>query len=123
MLDSTAVRNWDTLADDATIERTVAALHANHIEVFVVDTKAEAKQRALELMPDGAEVFTVTSATVQAIDLADEINESARYDSIRKKLHAMDRATQGHEMRRLGSAPEYSIGSVHGLTVESHCMI
>jgi hypothetical protein len=110
------VKNWQALADEATLERTVEALQANHINVFVADNREQAKQHVLELIPDGAEVFTATSATVQAVGIADEINESGRYDAIRKKFMSMDRATHGAEMRKMGAGPDYVIGSVHAVT-------
>ena len=35
----------------------------------------------------------------------------------------MDRNTQGTEMKKLGSAPDWAVGSVHAITVEGHVMI
>jgi len=123
MLNATQTRNWETLADDAQLAKTVAALEANGITTIVVDSSEEAKQKVLALIPEGAEVFTATSATLTATGIAEAINESGRYQSIRKQMMGLNRETQFLEMRRLAATPEYVIGSVHALTEHGHALI
>ena len=38
------------------------------------------------------------------------------YDAIRPQLFKMDRQTRRREMRKLASAPDYVVGSVHAVT-------
>jgi hypothetical protein len=42
--------------------------------------------------------------------------ESGRYDAIRPRLFKMDRQTQAMEMRKLGTAPNFMVGSVAAVT-------
>lgn len=107
---------WDKLADDAIVEQTAKALIANGINVIIVNTGEEAKNKVLEIIPAGAEVMTVSSTTAVTIGLMAELNESGKYDSVRKKLTSMNRETQGAEMRKLGAAPDWIVGSVHAVT-------
>lgn len=86
------------------------------IDARVVDTAAEARAAVLELVPEGAEVHSGKSKTIEDLGLFTELMESGRYDAIRPKLFAMDRATQGREMRKLGAAPDYELGSVAAVT-------
>ncbi len=58
----------------------------------------------------------MSSVTCTQIGLFKEIDESGRYDSVRAKFKKMDPKTQGREMKRLGAAPEWSVGSVHAVT-------
>lgn len=115
--------DWTRLADDETLERTSSALKAKGFEVIILNHGEEAKKKVLELIPQGAEVFNATSMTVSAIGLDKEINESGRYDSVRNKLNSMDRNTQGREMRKLGAAPDWIIGSVHAVTEDGKALI
>lgn len=55
--------------------------------------------------------------------IAEEIDKSGRYDSVREKLVMMNRKTQGREMEKLGATPEYMIGSVHAVTETGHVVI
>jgi hypothetical protein len=102
------VHDWDALADDERIARTIKALEANNITPIVVNSGTEATQKIYGLIPEGAEVFTATSATLQEIGLVPEINESGRYVSIRKQIMALNRETQAIEIRRLGATPNMS---------------
>ncbi len=110
------MKKWEKLASDKIIKKTIEALKQNGIGALVVDTGQKAKDEVLKLIPEGAEVMTMTSATLDAIDIPAEINESGKYNSVRKKLMAMDRATQGLEMNKLGAAPQYVLGSVNAVT-------
>jgi len=114
---------YGKIADQATIEKTAKALQKNGITAFVVETGEDAKTKVLELIPENSEVMTMTSMTFQAINLAKEINESKRFNSVRNKLNAMDMKTQWPEMRRLGASPEWVIGSVHAVTEDGHLLI
>ncbi|NPV55817.1 MAG: lactate utilization protein [Anaerolineae bacterium] len=104
------------LASDEQIERTAKALEANGIRVFVVANREEAKAKLLELLPAKAEVFLSSSTTLNELGVAEEIDGSGAYDSVRAKLAKMDNATQGREMIKMGAVPEYMVGSVHAVT-------
>lgn len=107
---------WTDLPSDEALEKTIKALGGNGIEAQVVKTPEEAKKEVLKLIPHGAEIMTMTSRTLEAIGVLPQINESGDYDAVRPKLMAMDRATQGVAMKKLGAAAEWSIGSVNAVT-------
>lgn len=117
------MNTFNHIVDDAAINKTIAALKANGIESEVVGTGEEAKNRALELIPEGKEVMTMTSVTVDEIGLSKVLNESGKYDAVRGKLYAMDRETDGLQMQKLGAAPEYVTGSVHAVTEDGQVVI
>lgn len=114
---------YNTLPSQEIIEKTKAALEANGIQVIIAENGAEAKQKVLGLLPQNAEVMDMTSTTLDTIGLSKEIQESEKYNSVKKKLMTMDKNTQGLEMKKLGSAPEYAIGSVHAVTTDGHILI
>ena len=111
------------LADSGSVEKTIAALKQNGFDAFLVENAAEAKQKIIELIPQGAEVMTMTSATLDAEGIAKEINESGKFESVRKKLNSMDRKTQGPEMQKLGAAPDWVVGSVHAVTEDGKILV
>lgn len=114
---------WSTLSSKERVDKTIKALKNNGIDAIFVNTAQEAKEKVLSLIPQGAEVMNMSSETLQAIGVANEIQESGKYNSVRKTLMGMDRVTQSREMQKLGSAPEYSIGSVHAVTEEGQVVI
>lgn len=115
--------NWTTLADENTVRQTMAALKANNIDAMLMNSGEEAKHKVLAMIPKGAQVFTMQSMTLKALELDTAINESGEYDSVRNILNTLDRATQGREMKKLGSAPDWTVGSVHAVTQDGHLMI
>ncbi len=114
---------WNRLADKGTVEKTMAALKENGMEVFFVASGAEAKAKALSVIPKSAEVMDMTSTTLGTIGVADAINKSGDYDSVRNRLNGMDRNTQGSLMQKLGAAPDWTVGSVHAVTEKGQVMV
>lgn len=117
------MNNFTTLPSQETLDTTLASLQTNGFNPIFANTIKEAKEKALSLIPEGAEIMTMTSVTLDTLGLAHELNESGKYDSVRAKLIKMDRATQGREMRKLGAAPDIAIGSVHAVTEDGHVLI
>jgi hypothetical protein len=110
------MKNWDVLPSKEIVEKTAAALKANGFETFIVESAAKAKEKALELIPAGSEVFTMASITVDSIGLSAALNETKNYDSVRSRLGSMDPKSNGREMRKLGAGPDVAVGSVHAVT-------
>jgi len=115
-LDRSMSRRWATKADDVRVKRTIAALEANGITALRAADLAEAKRLVLELIPEGSEVHSGASQSLELAGVRDEIEESGRYEAIRPRIWSMDRNTQGDEIRRLGAAPDVVLGSVHAVT-------
>ena len=115
--------DFSTIAPQEMLQNTMTALVANGITAEVVATREDAKKKVLELLPKGAEVMTMSSITLDETGIAQAVNESSTYDSVRNKLNSMNRETQGREMQKLGAAPEWAIGSVHAVTEDGHVFI
>ena len=109
-------RRFATLADEARVTRTAAALEANGINVLHARDAAEAKRIVLDLIPNGAQVYHGASETLDISGITGEIENSGRYDPVRPLIWSMDRKRQADEIRRLTSAPDVMLGSVHAVT-------
>ncbi len=111
------------LASDERIQRAAKALEANGIHTLIAENGEEAKRLFFELVPEGSEVFLGASVTLETLGIRDEIDKSGKYDALRPKIFAMNRETQGQEIRKLGGAPDYAAGSVHAVTEDGHVLI
>lgn len=114
-------RKFDDVADREVIDRTIAALNTNGMDAFYAKDREEAKKKALSLINANGEVMTMTSVTLDELGIAKEINESGKFDSVRKKFEKL--AGNKREMKKLGVAPEYTIGSVSALTEDGKLII
>jgi L-lactate utilization protein LutC len=120
---STPIEEFAKQATNEKIERTAKALEANGIQVLVAENAADAKKLFFELVPEGSEVFLGASVTLEQTGIKDEIDKSGRFEALRPKMFAMNRETQGREIRKLGGAPDYAAGSVHAVTEDGHVLI
>ena len=100
---------------DDPVERVAAALRGHNIEAIIAPTGDEARQ-VVTVDPGGAEVHSGKSKTLEDVSLYSELVESGRYDAIRPRMMAMDRNTQGREIRKLLAAPDFMLGSVAAIT-------
>lgn len=114
---------YNTPVSQESIDKAVAALKTNGIESVVAKDGADAWIKVQELIPKGAQVMTMTSITLDTLGIAKQLNESGEYDSVRAKFAKMDPAKDKREMKILGSAPEYVIGSVHAVTEDGKVVI
>jgi len=115
-VDESIKRRFGTVADDARVTRTAAALEANGIRVLRAADPAEAKRIVLDLIPDGSQVHSGASQSLEISGIIDEIEGSSRYDALRPQVWSLDRDTQADEIRRLSAAPDVMLGSVHAVT-------
>lgn len=113
---STATREFDSPASEASIHRTVAALQDHNISVIRAADADEARRIVLDLIPDGAEVHRGASQTLEATGISAELDAATRFSTIGSRMRTLDRRTQGDEIRRLGAAPDVMLGSVAALT-------
>jgi hypothetical protein len=108
-----------TFADPAPaqrLERAAAALTAHGFTVEILDDAAAARTRVKDLIPEGAGVFTGASETLRLSGIDEDINTSGRYQAVKPRVLALDRATGMDEIRRLLAGPDVIVGSVAAVT-------
>ena len=110
-------------ADAERLEHTAEALRQRGFQVTIAENGDQARQLVLDALPEGAEVHTGLSETLQQIGLTDVLENSGRYDPVRPRLKQLDRETQGREMRKLGAAPDYVIGSAAAITDDGQIVV
>ncbi|HEY0830050.1 MAG TPA: LUD domain-containing protein [Candidatus Dormibacteraeota bacterium] len=110
------VTDFAAPASAADLDLLAANLRERNFEVVIVESAAEVKGAVMERIPEGAQVHSGKSKTLEDSGVFNELMESDRYDFIRRRTMKMDRATQGDEIRRLSAAPDVMLGSVQAVT-------
>lgn len=103
-------------ASEELIQRVAEKIRERNIEVVIVDDGDEARKLVLERLPEGAEVYSGKSKTLQDAGIFDAVHDQSRYDALRPRIFKMDRKTQMHEIRKLISGPDYMLGSANAIT-------
>lgn len=117
------MREFNRPASRARVARTIAALRANQIDAELAPSPAAARARVLELIPDGAEVLCATSRTIEKVGLLEDLEQSGRYAAVRPAYLKLDRKADAAQIRRMRSAPEFVVGSVHAVTDSGQVVI
>jgi hypothetical protein len=115
--------DFATPALEETIQRIAVRMRERNIEVVVVDDGDRAREAVLERLPEGAEVHSGKSKTLQDAGIFDAIHDVSRYDALRPRMFKMDRQTQAREMRKLIAGPDYMLGSVNAITEDGVLVI
>ena len=116
MTTSVPATSFTAPAPAGRLERAAAALTAHGFAAEILDGVGAARTRIADLIPEGASVFTGASETLRLSGIDADINASGRYDAVRSRGAAMDRATQRAEIWRALSTPEVIVGSVAAVT-------
>jgi L-lactate utilization protein LutC len=103
-------------ADRATLDRVAEHLRERNFDALIVDDADQARDEVFKLLPEGAEVHSGKSRTLEEIGVFDELMASERWNMLRRRTMAMDRRTQMDTIRKLTAAPEWMIGSVQAVT-------
>ena len=101
---------------EATLEAVAERLRARNFEVVIVDDGAAAKAEVLSRVPEGSQVHSGKSKTLEDAGIFDEFMNNENYDFIRRRTMKMDRNTQRDEMRKAGAAPDIMVNSAHAVT-------
>ena len=108
--------NFTKLATQDQVDQVVKALNENGIEVVIAENKNDAKEKVLNMIPEGSEVMDMTSISLLESGITHEIEKSGKYISVKNKLYSLNRETQKKEMNELGATSDYTLGSVHAIT-------
>lgn len=110
-------------ASELKLEALAENLRARNFEAVIVNDAAEAKAEVLKRIPEGAQVHSGKSKTLEDAGLFQEFMDNASYDFVRRRTMKMDQATQRDEMRRASAAPDIMVNSAHAITEEGQIVV
>ncbi len=117
------MKDFTQLAEKNALDTTVKALEKNGFKVLVAENSEEAKKLFFETVPKGASVMNNTSRTLKDTGIQDILENSGDYDSVHKKVLAMDKEKDGRRINELRSVVDWAAGSFHAVTQDGHIMI
>ncbi len=107
---------WSRMPDDATIERTVAAIEARNIRVILADTAGDALRAVVDLLPEGAEVMNGYSTTLIEIGFDRALKENRKgWRDYHAVITAEDDTEKRHALRRKSVTAEYFLSGVQAI--------
>ena len=108
--------DYNTLASKESINKTIAALNANGVEAFVVETGAEALNKIAELIPKGASVMNGASRTLEQIGFIEYLKSGQHeWNNLHEVIIAEKDKGKQMLLRKQATLSDYYLGSVHAL--------
>lgn len=116
--------DYNTLATEAQLEKTAAALETKGIKTYIVSNKQEALEQVRALINAGAEVMTGSSVTLEQIGFVDLLKSGNHpWKNLKDAIVKEENKTKQSEMRKQASLSEYFLGSVHGLSEDGQFVV
>jgi len=113
------VKLWERLPDGETVEETIRALNARGFKAELVSDRRAALEKVRSLIPNGAEVMTGSSRTLEEIGLVDALaTQDHPWNNLKAQIVAENDREKQMTLRRMAMFADYFLGSVHAITTK-----
>jgi len=108
---------YDKLPSAGSLAKALAGLKSRNIAVHRVKDRGEALEKLRSLLPDGAEVMTGGSTTLEQIGFVDVLRSGRHpWKSFKDRIFAEKDQAKQAALRRQSALSDHFIGSVHAIT-------
>ncbi len=108
--------NWDRLPNKQTITQTIEALKNRGINTELVDTPREALRIITTKIPDGAQIMTGASTTLDQIGFTELLKSGAhKWKNLKQEIMSEKDPAKQRSLRVQATGAEYFIGSVQAV--------
>ena len=111
------------LADEAAVQRTIDALKARNMDAVVVDNGAEALAFLKDMLPDGADIYTNTSETLDSIGFTAYATHNPKFHNHHDDQAAETDPQKQRDIRRRATLADYFIGSVQAIAESGEVVV
>lgn len=116
--------NYNILASQESINKTVQSLIANGFQVEVLNNKVEALEKIKSLIPRGASIHNGSSTTLQEIGYIDYLKSgNHEWDNLHAHILAETDPKMQNKLRHESAFSDYYLGSVHALSETGEMVI
>ncbi len=108
--------NWDRLPNKQAITRTIEALKNRGINPELVDTHREALRLVTTKIPDGAQIMTGASTTLDEIGFTELLKTGAhKWKNLKQEIMSEKDPAKQRSLRIQATGAEYFIGSIQAI--------
>jgi L-lactate utilization protein LutC len=116
--------DYETLASDEAIQRTIAALQTRNMNGVVVASADEALQKVKSHIPEGASIMNGTSRTLEQIGLIELLkSHNHGWNNLHERIVLEKDPAKQSELRKQALLSDYYLGSVHAIAETGEVVI
>jgi len=114
---------WNRLPDSEAINRTIEAAKSRGIKAELASDRAEALKLVISKIPEGSEVMTGSSKTLEEIGLQEILGFGTLWKNVRAGILAEKDPAKQRELRKRATMASYFLGSVHAVAETGEVVI
>ena len=108
--------DYNTIPNDAALAETVQNMQGRAFDVSVVDTREQALDAIIKMIPQGATVMNGSSTTLQEIGFVDYLQKNEHdWQNMHTSLLAEKDPAKQRDLRRASVTADYFLGSVNAI--------
>ncbi len=116
--------NYNTIASQESIEKTIQALNEHGIEGLFVQTKEEALEKIKTLIPQGVSVMNGSSRTLEQIGFIEYLKSGTHgWNNLHETIFKEQDPIKQAELRKQSVISDVYLGSVHAISEEGEVVI
>lgn len=116
--------NYDQLASQQSIDKTIAALAERNVEAIAVEDRAAAMEKVKAFIPKGASVMNGSSRTLEEIGYVDYLKSDQHgWNNLHEAILAEQDKEKQAVLRKQSVISDYYLGSVHALAETGEMVI
>lgn len=116
--------NYNIVANQASIDTTMAALTAKGFLVDFVQTKSEALKKIIQHIPQGASVMNGSSKTLEQIGYTDYLKEGNHgWTDLHHGITSENDPIKRTQLRKMAITSDFYLGSVHAITEDGNFIV
>ena len=109
--------DWNKLASESDLSRTVESLKSHGINVFVVNNKEEALAKVKHLIPKGVTIANGSSTTLNEIGFVDYLMKGNHgWKNLHEQVLAEKDPVMQNDLRRKMVTADYFLGSINAIS-------
>ncbi|MBI2043887.1 lactate utilization protein [Candidatus Pacearchaeota archaeon] len=115
---------WEELASEEDLNKTIDAIKARGVNVIVVNNKKEALEKIKSLVPKGASVMNGSSTTLNQIGFVDYLKSKTHgWNNLHEDILNEKDPIKQAELRKQSVLSEFYLGSVHAVAKTGELVI
>lgn len=118
------MNNWDQLADDAVIQKTIESLAKRNVTAEIVANGAEALEKIKATIPKGVSVMNGSSTTLEQIGYTEYLKSGNHgWNDLHQAVNAENDQAKRAILRKQSVLSDYYLGSVHAVSETGEMII
>ncbi|MDD5163705.1 MAG: lactate utilization protein [Candidatus ainarchaeum sp.] len=111
------LKKWNRAPTEKALNQAIEALESHNIKVILVESKKQALEKLVELIPTGSEIMNGSSTTLIEIGFVDFLQkEKQKWKNLHEQIFAEANPSKQADLRRKAITADFFVSGVNAIT-------